>query len=155
VTGPIRKGRAASMGAARYSPRMSLRLRVLVVAALSAALHACSGSTMLLESDVPLPGGMTVVRSADIRRDAGTLTGGRFLLAGGVRDAGELLGETIGRFESSGWTVVDSRAGLDLATARLEKGARRADLAIHRRALEPDMSSAMLEVSAGPSAQGG
>ena len=134
---------------------MPLRFRVLAVAALSVALHACSSSTTLLESGVPLPDGMTVVRSADIRRDAGTLTGGRFLLAGGVRDAGELLSDTLARFESGGWTVVDSRAGLDLATARLEKGARRAELTIHRRALEPDMSSGMLEVSSGASAQGG
>lgn len=110
---------------------------------------------MLLESDVPLPDGMTVVRSADLRRDAGTVTGGRFLLAGGVRDAGELLSDTIARFESGGWTVVDSRGGLDLASARLEKGARRAELTIHRRALEPDMSSGMLEVSSVASAQGG
>ena len=151
------KSSPAATRAARYSPRMSLRLpsRVLAVAALSVVLHACSSSTTLLESDVPLPDGMTVVRSADLRRDAGTLTGGRFLLAGRVRDAGELLSDTLGRFESGGWTVVDSRAGLDLATARLEKGARRAELSIHRRTLEPDMSTGMLEVTSGATPTGG
>jgi hypothetical protein len=134
---------------------MSLRLRVLAFAALSVVLHACSSSTTLLESDVPLPDGMTVVRSADLRRDGGTLTGGRFLLAGRVPDAGELLSDTLGRFESGGWTVVDSRVGLDLASARLEKGARRAELSIHRRTLEPDMSTGMLEVTSGAGPTGG
>ena len=134
---------------------LRLRLRVLAIAALSVVLHACSSSTTLLESDVPLPDGMTVVRSADLRRDAGTLTGGRFLLAGRVRDAGELLTATLGRFESDGWTVVDSRVGLDLSTARLEKGARRAELTITRRALEPDMSTGTLEVASGAAPTGG
>jgi hypothetical protein len=134
---------------------MSPRFRALALVALCVGLHACSSSTTLLESDVPLPDGMTVVRSADIRRDAGSLTGGRFLLAGRVRDAGELLSDTLLRFESGGWAVVDSRTGLDLASARLEKGARRAELTIHRRALEPDMSTGTLEVNSAAAPAGG
>ena len=50
-----------------------------------APLAACARDTMLLESDIPLPRGMTTVRSADIRRSAGQVTGGTFLLSGDVQ----------------------------------------------------------------------
>jgi len=90
----------------RYSPHMAIRPRVLAVAALAAALQACSSAPMLLDSDVPMPDGMSTVRSADIRRADGTVTGGRFLLAGEVPDAAATLESTAERFVANGWRVV-------------------------------------------------
>lgn len=116
-------------------------------------LTGCSHDTMLLESDVPVPSGMSTVRSADIRRSGGTVTGGRFVLAGPVDDAGSLMVATRERFAGAGWTTVEIEDGLDHATGVFRKGDRRARLTIDRRALEPDMSSAMLEI--GPAADGG
>jgi hypothetical protein len=107
----------------------------------------CSHGVMLLESDVPLPEGMTTVQSADIRRSAGTVTGGKFLLTGEVNDAATLLRETITRYEAAGWTVVNRVVGLDHSEAVFAKDARRVQLTIDRRALDPAMSAGMLEVS--------
>lgn len=102
---------------------------------------------MLLESDVPLPAGMSTVRSADIRRAGGSVTGGRFLLAGEIDDAERLLDATIARFESSGWRLGQAERGLDHATATFTKGGRTARLSLDRRTLDPGMSSGMLEIS--------
>ena len=102
---------------------------------------------MLLESDVPLPEGMSTVRSADIRRSGGTVTGGRFLLAGEIDDADRVLTSTIARFESAGWRVESARPGLDKATAIFTKGGRTVDLQLDRRTLDPGMSSGMLVIS--------
>ena len=107
----------------------------------------CSHGVMLLESDVPLPEGMTTVQSADIRRSAGTVTGGKFLLTGEVNDAATLLRETITRYEAAGWTVVNRVVGLDHSEVVFAKDARRVQLTIDRRALDPAMSAGMLEVS--------
>lgn len=112
-----------------------------------AAASGCAGDRTLLESDVPLPLGMETVRSADIKRAAGTVTGGRFLLAGEVRDASDTLRTTIARFEAEGWRVETREAGLDLSSARFAKNGRVVTLSIARRALDPDMSTAMLEIS--------
>jgi len=76
-------------------------------------LAACSHDAMLLESDVPVPSGMWTVRSADIRRSGGTVSGGRFILAGPVDDAGALMVATRARFAGSGWTTVEIKDGLD------------------------------------------
>lgn len=126
---------------------MAFRTRVLALAVLAAALQACSSGEMLLESDVPLPDGMSTLRSADIRRIGGTVVGGRFLLSGEVPDASETLRRTAARFESNGWRVEERDAGLDLSTARFTKDGRSVRLSISRRALEPDMSTGMLEVT--------
>jgi len=120
---------------------------VLPTALAAVLLAGCAESRMLLDSDVPLPDGMTTVRSADIRRSGGVVTGGRFLLAGSVPDAAELLDATTERFRASGWSVVREEAGLDLSTARFTKANRIVDLTITRRALEPDMSTGVLEVA--------
>jgi hypothetical protein len=138
----------------RYALRMSMRpstmrrvLAAVLPTALAAALVAgCSESRMLLDSDVPLPDGMTTVRSADIRRSRGLVTGGRFLLAGSVPNAADLLDATTERFRASGWMVVREESGLDLSSARFAKANRTVDLTITRRALDPDMSTAVLEV---------
>ena len=130
----------------RYSPHMAIRPRVLAVAALAAALQACSSAPMLLDSDVPMPDGMSTVRSADIRRADGTVTGGRLLLAGAVPDASATLEATVSRFAANGWRVEAQDAGLDLSTARFSKGSRVVTLSIARRTLEPDMSTGTLEV---------
>lgn len=129
---------------------MITRTRAIAVAALLAGLQACSGSQTLLDSDVPLPDGMTSVRSADIRRSGGTVTGGRFLLAGQVPDAAATLESTAERFVANGWRVDAQQAGLDLSTARFSKGSRTVTLSIARRTLEPDMSTGMLEVTSAP-----
>jgi len=131
----------------RYSPHMALRPRVLAAAALAAVLQACSSMPTLLDSDVPMPDGMSTVRSADIRRADGTVTGGRFLLAGGVPDAAATLESTAVRFVANGWRVDAKDAGLDLSTARFSKGSRIVTLSIARRTLEPDMSTGTLEVT--------
>lgn len=102
---------------------------------------------MLLESDVPLPEGMSTVRSADIRRSGGTVTSGRFLLAGEIDDAGRVLASTIARFESAGWHVESAQPALDEATATLRKGTRTATLRLDRRTLDPGMSSGLLEIA--------
>lgn len=117
------------------------------MAAAVTVLASCSGSRTLLDSDVPVPDGMSTVRSADIRRSAGVVTSGRFLLAGSVTDASELLDATSDRFRAAGWSVAPGEAGLDLAAARFMKAGRTVDLSIARRALDPDMSTAVLEIS--------
>ena len=104
---------------------------------------------MLLESDVPIPEGMSTVRSADIRRGGGTVTGGRFLIAGEFDDADRLLGATIARFESSGWRLGEVEHGLDHAAATFTKGARTARVELDRRTLDPGMSSGMIEITSG------
>lgn len=109
-------------------------------------LLGCSHDAMLLESDVPVPNGMETVRSADIRRSEGTVSGGRFVLAGPVNDAGSLMVATRERYRSNGWTTVLLEDGLDHAEGIFEKGNRRARLTIDRRAIEPDMSSGSLEI---------
>jgi len=129
---------------------MHMRTRAVVTAAFLATLQACSGSQTLLESDIPMPDGMNTVRSADIRRADGAVTGGRFLLAGEVPDAGATLESTAQRFVANGWRVDAKEVGLDLSTARFSKGARSVTLSIARRALEPDMSTGTLEVSNSP-----
>ena len=126
---------------------MPSQLRVLAIAIVAAAMQACSSSSTLLDSDVPLPDGMTTIRSADIRRAGGTVAGGRFLLAGSVPDAAATLASTVAAFESNGWRVESRDAGLDLSTARFSKGDRTVTLSIARRAVEPDMSTGMLEVA--------
>ena len=126
---------------------MAFRIRVLAVTALAAVLQACSTSRTLLDSDVPVPDGMTTVRSADIRRSGGVVTSGRFLLAGSVLDAAESLADTRGRFQAAWWEVDREEAGLDLASARFTKAGRSVELSIARRALDPDMSTAVLEIS--------
>lgn len=130
---------------------MTLRTRAIAVAALLAGLQACAGGQTLLDSDVPMPDGMATVRSADIRRSGGTVTGGRFLLAGEVPDAAATLESTVDRFVANGWRVDAKEAGLDLSTARFSKGARTVTLSIARRTLEPDMSTGMLEVTSSAS----
>jgi len=116
------------------------------LAATAPLLAACSHDAMLLESDVPVPSGMSTVRSADIRRSGGTVSGGRFILAGPVDDAGALMVATRERFAGNGWTTVEIKDGLDHSEGVFTKDTRRARLTIDRRALEPDMSSGSLEI---------
>jgi hypothetical protein len=131
----------------RPSTMRRMLATVLPTALAAVLLSGCAESRMLLDSDVPLPDGMTTVRSADIRRSGGVVTGGRFLLAGSVPNAADLLDATTERFRASGWSVVREESGLDLSTARFAKANRTVDLTITRRALEPDMSTGVLEVA--------
>lgn len=128
-------------------------LPTLALAALLAG--GCVSGPMLAESDVPLPESMRVVRSADIRRSGGTVSGGRYLLAGEMRDAGQSLAELVTRFEAQGWTLVRSETGLDLATAELAKGGRTASVRLERRALDPAMSTGMLTLGLATAPAGG
>jgi hypothetical protein len=135
---------------------LRLPLPALALAALATlVVGGCVSGPMLAESDVPLPESMRVVRSADIRRSGGTVTGGRYLLAGDVRDAGESLSALVTRFEAQGWTLVRSETGLDLATAELTKGARTAAVRLERRALDPAMSTGMLTLGPAAARAGG
>lgn len=126
--------------------RFSRALTIPGMLAGSMILLGCSHDAMLLESDVPVPNGMETVRSADIRRSEGTVSGGRFLLAGPVNDAGSLMVATRERYRANGWTTLLLEDGLDHAEGVFEKGNRRARLTIDRRAIEPDMSSGSLEI---------
>jgi hypothetical protein len=101
---------------------------------------------MLLESDVPLPTGLSTIRSSDIRRTDGTVSGGKFLLAGDVNDARDLITETAEIYRDNGWTIVRASGGLDLATGVFRKDDRIAEITLRRRALTPEMSTGMLEV---------
>ncbi len=120
--------------------------------ALVLLLGACRSLPTILESDIPVPEGMQTIRSADIRRAGGEVVGGRFLLSGGGADARDTVRSTSARFESAGWTVESSELGLDHAAAEFAKGARRVRLVVDRRALEPAMSSGLIEVRAASSA---
>ncbi len=121
---------------------------VTVLATLLASASGCSQGVMLLESDVPLPSGMVTVRSADIRRAEGAVTGGTFVLAGEVNDAASTMSEAIARYEAAGWSVVSRVVGLDHAKVEFAKASRRVVLTIDRRALEPSMSVGLLTVTA-------
>lgn len=101
---------------------------------------------MLLESDVPLPHAMTTVRSADIRRSGGTVSGGTFLLAGEVQDARSSVDLAADRFRAHGWTAAAIDGNIDLANARFTKDTRTVALTLRRRSLEPEMSSGSLTV---------
>lgn len=112
-------------------------------------LPACTRDTMLLESDVPLPRGMSTVRSADIRRDGGTVTGGDFILAGEIDDARRAIRASAQSFEANGWTIVRADGGLDAASGEFVKDTRTVSVTLRRRALEPKMSTGMLTVRSG------
>lgn len=107
---------------------------------------ACARDTMLLESDVPLPRGMSTVRSTDIRRDGGTVTGGDFILAGEIDDARRAIRASAQSFEANGWTIVRADGGLDAASGEFVKDTRTVSITLRRRALEPKMSTGTLTV---------
>ena len=130
---------------------MTLRTRAIAVAALLAGLQACAGGQPQLDSDAPRRSAVALPRWPVLRRSGGTVTGGRFLLAGEVPDAAATLESTVDRFVANGWRVDAKEAGLDLSTARFSKGARTVTLSIARRTLEPDMSTGMLEVTSSAS----
>jgi hypothetical protein len=142
----------------RFRPGAPSRLAAALLSAgvlSTGILGACSSEQTLLESDVPLPPKMESVRSADIRRTGGTVSGGRFVLAGEVNDARNSLDETIERYRSNGWSVVESTRGLDHSTAVFRKGSRTATISIERRTLSPDMSSGSLVIVDGAATQAG
>ena len=112
-----------------------------------APLAACARDTMLLESDIPLPHGMTTVRSADIRRASGTVTGGTFLLSGDVPDARSSVDLAATRFAAHGWKTASAAGDANSASAKFTKDARTATLMLRRRGIEPVMSTGSLEVT--------
>ncbi|MFM7051391.1 MAG: hypothetical protein ACKOYN_04550 [Planctomycetota bacterium] len=124
--------------------------RAFALLAAFAALAACAADPVLLESDVPLPPGMATVRSADIKRGGGTVTGGTFLLAGEVLDAAAAMSTTIERLRGAGWTVSRSERGLDRSSCTAEKGSRVVEVTIDRRALDPAMSTGSIVVRSVP-----
>ncbi len=111
------------------------------------ATVACSSNSMLLESDVPLPRGMSSARSADIRRTSGTVSAGRFLLSGEVNDANSTVNDAVAAYLASGWLLVERTGGLDRAGAVFTKDTRTVSLTLYRRAVEPDMSSGLLLIT--------
>lgn len=117
---------------------------------LALAPCACARDTMLLESDVPLPRGMSTVRSADIRRSGGTVSGGTFLLAGEVSDARSAVDLAATRFRAAGWTAGASAGDHDSASATFTKDARSASLTLWRRGLDHRMSTGTLTVQTAP-----
>lgn len=114
-------------------------------------LVACTRDTMLLEGDIPLPEGLVTIRSADIRRSGGEVTGGRFILSGEVVDASALMDRASERFSAHGW----SRAAIDgddgHAKARFVKGPRSVELELLRRGVDPRNSQGLLTVASGGS----
>ncbi len=129
---------------------MTLVRRALVLL-LALPTAACTRDTMLLESDIPLPRGMQTVRSADIRRSAGTVSGGTFLLSGEVEDARSSVDLAAARFAAYGWQLVATEGDANVARARFAKDSRTAALSLRRRALDPVMSTGSLEVQAAAS----
>jgi hypothetical protein len=125
------------------------RRTTLAAVASACLLGACASAPTLLESDIPLPEGMRTLRSADIRRAGGEVVGGRFLLAGAVDDARDTVNAAVARFTEKGWSVASTTLGLDHSAASFMKGARRVDLVVDRRALEPAMSTGCIEVRTG------
>jgi len=126
--------------------------RALHLLAASVLLAACSSAPVVLESDVPLPPGMSTVRSADIKRAGGTVTGGTFLLAGEVVDARDTMSTLAARFRDEGWIVLVRESGLDFAACVATKGGRSVEVRIDRRALDPAMSSGLIVVKSTPRA---
>lgn len=118
--------------------------------AFSLVLAGCSSDTMLLESDVPLPEGMATIRSADIKRAQGTVSGGTFLLAGEVDDARASIDRAARRFDAHGWTVSATDGTADAASGRFTKDGRTASLSLRRRSLDPAMSSGALTIESAP-----
>lgn len=118
--------------------------------AFSLVLAGCSSDTMLLESDVPLPEGMATIRSADIKRAQGTVSGGTFLLAGEVDDARASVDRAARRFDAHGWTVSATDGTADAASGRFTKDGRTASLSLRRRSLDPAMSSGALTIESAP-----
>ena len=92
---------------------------------------------------------MRTLRSADIRRAGGEVVGGRFLLSGAVDDARDTVNAAVTRFRAEGWSVASTTLGLDHSEASFTKGARRVELVVDRRALEPAMSTGRIEVRTG------
>jgi len=129
---------------------MTIRRTACAVLAM-AALTACASDTMLLEGDIPLPEGLVTVRSADIRRGEGTVTGGRFILSGEIRDASTAMETATERFAAHGWSRAALEGNADAAKARFTKGARSVDLELRRRALDPCNSQGVLSVASGGS----
>jgi hypothetical protein len=116
-----------------------------------ASIAGCTHDTMLLEGDIPLPEGLVTVRSADIRRSGGEVTGGRFILSGEIGDASAAMDRASVRFSANGW----SRAAIDgdasFAKARFVKGGRTVELELLRRGVDPRNSQGVLSVAAGGS----
>ena len=139
---PAPRLRSASPSARTPVPTLTAA-RLLCAAML---LPACTRDTMLLESDVPLPRGMSTVRSADIRRDGGTVTGGDFILAGEIDDARSAIRASAQSFEANGWTIVRADGSGDAARGEFVKDTRIVSVTLRRRALEPKMSTGTLTV---------
>jgi hypothetical protein len=110
-------------------------------------LAGCSSDTMILESDVPLPSGMSTIRSGGIRRGGGTVTGGEFIIAGEVANARSSMDGAAERFRAHGWAVSSTTGDSDIATGTFVKDSRTAALTIRRRTIEPRMSTGMLSVT--------
>jgi hypothetical protein len=118
-----------------------------VLVPILAPIAGCARDTMLLEGDIPLPRGMTTVRSADIRRNSGEVTGGTFLLSGDVPDARSSVDLAATRFAVHGWSLAGVTGDASMASARFTKNSRSATLMLRRRDLEPVMSTGSLEVT--------
>jgi hypothetical protein len=128
--------------------RAPLTAILATAAATAVFLAGCARDTMLLESDIPLPHGMSTVRSADIRRTAGTVSGGTFLLSGAIQSADDAMKRTADRFLASGWTIVHADGDSDGAQGVFVKDQRTVELDLRRRLIEPRMSSGWMIVRA-------
>lgn len=112
------------------------------------AVAGCSSTPdTILESDVPLPPGLSVRVSSDVTRSDGQLSGGFFLLYGEIDDPVRLAGETRERFVLKGWrgsTVYDSPHRVRL---EFTKDRRVAEVELVSRRVDPMMSSGSVRLA--------
>ncbi len=124
----------------------ALSLSSLLAAIFLAAGCASDHPLTLLDSDVPTPPEMDVRYSFDIVRDGGELSGGRFVLAGSVQDIVVAADETVARYAASGWEVRERVVLPAQATLVFAKGARTSRIEIEKRRIDPQMSSAIVQL---------
>lgn len=117
------------------------------------ALSACSTApTHFVESDVPVPVGMTVRYSTDLKREQGVLSSGWFILWGNITDVNKTANGTVTRFEEDGWRLVEKSISAKRAALTFAKDSRTTRIDIDARRIDPGSSSATVRVSAEPTA---
>jgi len=117
----------------------------LVAAAL--AVGCASGPDTILESDVPLPPGLSIRASSEVDRRDTTLTGGFFVLYGEIDDPIRLGRETAARFATYGWRATPLYESPHRVRLECVKGTRRATVELVSRRIDPMMSSGTVRLS--------
>lgn len=115
--------------------------------ALLAGAGCSSTPDTILESDVPLPPGLSVRASSDVARSEGQLSAGFFLLYGEIDDPVRLGTETRGRFLNAGWQGIVTYESPRLVRLEFTKGRRAAKVELVSRRIDPMMSSGSVRLA--------